>query len=284
MTASPSADAAAYDHKHNEDNGEEGRDGQDDNRAWNDGVEGRPRTGPDPGGPPAAGRSATCWHVAFSVRGPDDRRRRRPGRTQERQQQRLLPGQRDLLAGLGAGRPGSSTCWPRPGACWLVASRARRAAAAAVLRRAARAAPTAPPTWPGSARTAADGPADRGTTPTCGPCRCTSTARTSTDVRCWSSCTAARPRSRSRCRSTRHHDLRAALGQRPGPAGRSKTQRRQGFSRPRGRDLDDGQQPAALRRELTGVRRSRPGPARPRRPAPRAGAGSARCSRTSRSG
>jgi isoamylase len=34
------ADLVAYDHKHNEANGEHGRDGTDDNRSWNHGVEG----------------------------------------------------------------------------------------------------------------------------------------------------------------------------------------------------------------------------------------------------
>ncbi len=34
------ADLVAYEHKHNEDNGEHGRDGSDDNRSWNHGVEG----------------------------------------------------------------------------------------------------------------------------------------------------------------------------------------------------------------------------------------------------
>ncbi|MDP9221963.1 MAG: glycogen debranching protein GlgX, partial [Actinomycetota bacterium] len=34
------ADTTAYDHKHNEANGESGRDGHDDNRSWNHGVEG----------------------------------------------------------------------------------------------------------------------------------------------------------------------------------------------------------------------------------------------------
>ncbi len=34
------ADAASYDRKHNEANGEQGRDGQEDNRSWNHGVEG----------------------------------------------------------------------------------------------------------------------------------------------------------------------------------------------------------------------------------------------------
>lgn len=34
------ADLVAFDHKHNADNGEDGRDGSDDNRSWNHGVEG----------------------------------------------------------------------------------------------------------------------------------------------------------------------------------------------------------------------------------------------------
>ncbi len=36
----PLADLVAYQHKHNEDNGEDNRDGTDDNRSWNCGVEG----------------------------------------------------------------------------------------------------------------------------------------------------------------------------------------------------------------------------------------------------
>jgi len=38
------ADLVAYDHKHNEANLEDSRDGTDDNASWNCGVEGRPRT------------------------------------------------------------------------------------------------------------------------------------------------------------------------------------------------------------------------------------------------
>ena len=34
------ADLVSYDHKHNEANGEDGRDGTDDNRSWNGGAEG----------------------------------------------------------------------------------------------------------------------------------------------------------------------------------------------------------------------------------------------------
>ena len=42
----PLADLAAYEHKHNEDNGEDNRDGSSDNRSWNHGVEG-PTTDPE---------------------------------------------------------------------------------------------------------------------------------------------------------------------------------------------------------------------------------------------
>ena len=38
--ASRSPTSSSYEHKHNEANGEEGRDGSDDNRRWNCGVEG----------------------------------------------------------------------------------------------------------------------------------------------------------------------------------------------------------------------------------------------------
>ena len=43
------ADLVAYDHKHNEANGEDNRDGTDDNRSWNHGIEG-PVTSPEVGG------------------------------------------------------------------------------------------------------------------------------------------------------------------------------------------------------------------------------------------
>ncbi|MER5726996.1 glycogen debranching protein GlgX [Streptomyces sp. NPDC002138] len=41
-------DLVSYDRKHNDANGEEGRDGTNDNRSWNGGVEGDPPEGPDP--------------------------------------------------------------------------------------------------------------------------------------------------------------------------------------------------------------------------------------------
>ncbi len=43
------ADIYAYNEKHNEANGEDNRDGHDDNRSWNCGVEGPDRRSGDPG-------------------------------------------------------------------------------------------------------------------------------------------------------------------------------------------------------------------------------------------
>ena len=66
------ADLVAYDHKHNAANGEQNRDGSDDNRSWNHGIEGhvgarlpRGRTSC----PCAAARSATCSPPSCSPRG-----------------------------------------------------------------------------------------------------------------------------------------------------------------------------------------------------------------------
>ena len=53
------ADLVSYNHKHNEANGEDGRDGSDDNRSWNCGAEGPTD---DPGVLTCApARSATSW-------------------------------------------------------------------------------------------------------------------------------------------------------------------------------------------------------------------------------
>ena len=96
-------DLVSYDHKHNEANGEHNRDGTDNNRSWNCGVEGddrrpgRHRAAPQAGGEPAG-------HAAAVGGRPDDHRRRRAGPHPARQQQRLRPGQRDVLAGLASRR------------------------------------------------------------------------------------------------------------------------------------------------------------------------------------
>ena len=63
------ADLVAYDHKHNEANGEDNRDGSDNNLSWNHGIKGHTSSGDDattdpwqaivPRAPQVAG--ATCW-------------------------------------------------------------------------------------------------------------------------------------------------------------------------------------------------------------------------------
>ena len=97
------ADLVSYDHKHNEANGEQNRDGSDDNRSWNCGTEG-----------PSDDRQVLTLRdrqvrnflvtLFFSQGIPMLLAGDELGRTQQRQQQQLLPGQRDLLGRLGRGR------------------------------------------------------------------------------------------------------------------------------------------------------------------------------------
>ena len=102
------ADLVAYERKHNEANGENNRDGHDENLSWNNGVEGDSDDAEDHG----AARSATCRALLatlFASRGTimltagDEF-----GRTPARQQQRLCAGQRDDLARLAGPRPSLS--------------------------------------------------------------------------------------------------------------------------------------------------------------------------------
>ena len=99
-------DLVSYNDKHNEANLEDNRDGTDDNRSWNCGAEGDDRRPGDhrAARPPAAQLADDA--AALPGRADAARRRRvrpHPGR----QQQRLVPGQRDLLVRLGARRAGS---------------------------------------------------------------------------------------------------------------------------------------------------------------------------------
>ena len=100
-------DTVSYNDKHNEENGEDSRDGTDNNHSWNHGVEGETerrrdqRRAPpqhaqhagdpaaEPGHPHAAGRGRVRPHA-------------------KREQQRLLPGQRDFLGRLGHSRSGAA--------------------------------------------------------------------------------------------------------------------------------------------------------------------------------
>jgi hypothetical protein len=101
-------DLVSYNEKHNEANLEDNRDGTDDNRSWNCGVEGETTTR----GQRAARRQqrnflATLF-LSQGVPMAAGRRRDRP--QPGRQQQRLVPGQRDLLVRVGAAAgPGPSS-------------------------------------------------------------------------------------------------------------------------------------------------------------------------------
>ena len=83
-------DLVSYNQKHNEANGEDNRDGADDNRSWNCGVEGPTD---DPGGREAAkpaGEELPDRHDALAGRAHDPDGRRSAAHP-ARQQQRLLP-------------------------------------------------------------------------------------------------------------------------------------------------------------------------------------------------
>ena len=90
-------DLWAYNTKHNEANGENNQDGHNDNRSWNCGVEGptdrrRDHRAARPHAPQYHGHHAALGWNADALDG------RRGGPHAKRQQQRLLPGQRDRLA------------------------------------------------------------------------------------------------------------------------------------------------------------------------------------------
>ena len=93
------ADLVSYNDKHNEANGEDNRDGESHNRSWNCGVEGadRRRRHRRPARPPAPQPRDDPDAVAGRA---DAARRRRAGAHPGRQQQRLLPGQRDVVVRL----------------------------------------------------------------------------------------------------------------------------------------------------------------------------------------
>ena len=96
-------DLVSYNDKHNDANGENGNDGTNDNRSWNCGAEGPTD---DAGGPRAArAAAAELPRDAAALAGrADAARRRRVGAHAGRQQQRVVPGQRDLVVRLGQRR------------------------------------------------------------------------------------------------------------------------------------------------------------------------------------
>ena len=89
-------DLVSYNEKHNEANGDGNGDGESHNLSWNCGVEGQTS---DPRGERAAraAEAQPAGDAAAVAGGADAERRRRDRAHAARQQQRLLPGQRDLL-------------------------------------------------------------------------------------------------------------------------------------------------------------------------------------------
>ena len=94
-------DLVSYNEKHNEANLEDNRDGTDDNRSWNCGVEGA-TDDPEINALRDAPAAQLPRHAVPLPGHADAARRRRVRPHPGRQQQRLVPGQRDLLVRLGA--------------------------------------------------------------------------------------------------------------------------------------------------------------------------------------
>ena len=94
-------DLVSYNDKHNEANGEDNRDGNNDNDSWNCGVEGDRPTTRRSLALRAAPEAQPAGHAAAVAGRADAAGRRRDRPHAARQQQRLLPGQRDRLAQLG---------------------------------------------------------------------------------------------------------------------------------------------------------------------------------------
>ena len=97
------ADLVSYNDKHNEANLEDNRDGTDDNRSWNCGVEG-PTDDPEILALRERQQRNFLATLLLSQGVPMLARRRRVRAHAARQQQRLVPGQRDLLGRLDAER------------------------------------------------------------------------------------------------------------------------------------------------------------------------------------
>ena len=103
-------DLVTYNDKHNEANGEDNRDGYDDNFSWNCGVEG-PTDDPEIIALRERQTRNLLATLLLSQGMPMLLAGDEFGRTQQRQQQCLLPGQRDRLARLDAAeRPNASAC------------------------------------------------------------------------------------------------------------------------------------------------------------------------------
>ena len=112
-TASRSNDCVSYNDKHNEANGEDNRDGNSDNRSWNCGVEG-PTDDPTINALRERQMRNMLATLLLSQGTPMLLAGDEFGRTQQRQQQRLLPGQRDQLGRLGDRRERAGAGRVRP--------------------------------------------------------------------------------------------------------------------------------------------------------------------------
>ena len=99
-------DLVSYNDKHNEANGEDNRDGHSDNRSWNCGVEG-PTDDPEIRALRLRQMRNFLATLMLSQGTPMISGGRRIRSDAERQQQRLLPGQRDQLGELADGRGGA---------------------------------------------------------------------------------------------------------------------------------------------------------------------------------
>ena len=108
------ADLTAYNEKHNEANGEDNRDGESDNRSWNCGVEG-PTDDAAVNELRARQRRNLIGTLLLSAGIPMLLGGDEIGAHPAGQQQRLLPGQRDLLVRLGAQGRGSARLHPHGG-------------------------------------------------------------------------------------------------------------------------------------------------------------------------
>ena len=119
-------DVVSYDRKHNEANGENNRDGADDNFSWNCGAEGLVRRSGGGGVAQSPGQELLLGADA-GRRHTDAAHGRRSAPHPAGQQQRVLPGQRNQLVRLGS-RAAPRRCPPlRQGAGGIpAASRCRR--------------------------------------------------------------------------------------------------------------------------------------------------------------
>ena len=126
-------DLVSYNEKHNEANGEGNKDGESHNRSWNCGVEG-PTDDAAVRSLRARQRRNFLTTLLLSQGVPMLAHGDELGRTQQRQQQRLLPGRPDLVdrLGPGPGRDGPARVHPAAGA---PATGPPRVPAASLLRR-----------------------------------------------------------------------------------------------------------------------------------------------------